>query len=56
MMGSQSRLFDVGARVYRRHDKNDLGTVTEKDWAGVTVKRDNRTQRYNAVLIQMLDK
>ena len=31
MTGSQSRLFDVRARVYRRHDKNDLGTVTEKD-------------------------
>jgi hypothetical protein len=31
--------------VYWRDDKNDLGTVTEKDWAGVTVKWDNRSQQ-----------
>ena len=45
MTGSQSRLLDVGARVCWRDDKNDLGTVTEKDWAGVTVKWDNRSQQ-----------
>jgi hypothetical protein len=38
MTGSQSRLLDVGTRVFWRDDKNDLGTVIEKDWAGVTVK------------------
>jgi len=45
MTGSQSRLLDVGARVCWRDDKNDLGTVTEKNWAGVTVKWDNRSQQ-----------
>jgi hypothetical protein len=45
MTGSESRLLDVGARVSWREDKNDLGTVTEKDWAGVTVKWDNRSQQ-----------
>jgi hypothetical protein len=45
MTGSQSRLLDVGARVYWRDDKTDLGTVTEKNWAGVTVKWDNRSQQ-----------
>ena len=45
MTGSQSRLLNVGARVCWRDDNNDLGTVTEKDWAGVTVKWDNRSQQ-----------
>jgi hypothetical protein len=45
MTGSQSRLLDVGARVCWRDDKNDLGTVTEKNWAGVTLKWDNRSQQ-----------
>lgn len=45
MTGSQSRQLDVGARVYWRDDKNDLGTVTGKDWAGVTVRWDNRSQQ-----------
>jgi len=39
------RLLNVGARVCWRDDNNDLGTVTEKDWAGVTVKWDNRSQQ-----------
>ena len=45
MTGSQSRLLNVGARVCWRDDQNDLGTVTEKNWAGVTVKWDNRSQQ-----------
>jgi hypothetical protein len=45
MTGSQSRLLNVGARVYCRDDKNDQATVTEKDWAGVTLKWDNRSQQ-----------
>ena len=45
MTGSQSRLLDVGTRVCWRDDKNDLGTVTEKNWAGVTLKWDNRSQQ-----------
>jgi hypothetical protein len=43
-LGENLHALDVGARVYWRDDKNDLGTVTEKDWAGVTVKWDNRSQ------------
>jgi hypothetical protein len=43
MTGSQSRLLTVGARVCWRDDNNDQGTVTEKDWAGVTLQWDNRT-------------
>ncbi len=45
MTGSQSRLLNIGARVCWRDDNNDLGTVTEKDWAGVTVNWDNRSQQ-----------
>ena len=45
MTGSQSRLLNVGARVYWRDDNNDLGTVTEKNWAGVTVKWGSRGQQ-----------
>ena len=45
MTGSQSRLLDIGARVCWRDDNNDLATVTEKNWAGVTLKWDNRSQQ-----------
>jgi hypothetical protein len=45
MTGSQSRLLNVGARVCWRDDKSDLGTVTETNWAGVTLKWDNRSQQ-----------
>jgi hypothetical protein len=45
MTGSQSRLLNVGARVCWRGDKNDLGTVSETNWAGVTLKWDNRSQQ-----------
>jgi hypothetical protein len=45
MTGSQSRLLSVGARVYWRDDRNDQATVIEKDWAGVTLKWDNRSQQ-----------
>ena len=42
MTGTQSRLLNVGARVIWNGDKNDAGTVIEKNWAGVTIKWDNR--------------
>ena len=42
MTGTESRLLNVGARVFWNADKNDVGTVTEKDWSGVTIKWDNR--------------
>jgi hypothetical protein len=45
MTGSQSRILSVGTRVCWRDDKNDLGTVTESNWSGVTLKWDNRSQQ-----------
>jgi hypothetical protein len=45
MTGSQSRSLNVGARVCWRDDQNDLGTISEKNWAGVTLKWDNRSQQ-----------
>jgi hypothetical protein len=42
MTGDQSRGLTVGARVYWGEDNNDQGTVTEKNWSGVTLKWDNR--------------
>ena len=42
MTGDQSRGLRVGARVYWGEDNNDRGTVTEKNWSGVTLKWDNR--------------
>jgi hypothetical protein len=42
MTGDQSRALSVGDRVCWNTDQNDQGTVTEKNWAGVTVKWDNR--------------
>jgi hypothetical protein len=45
MTGSQSRLLKIGARVCWRDDQNDLGTVSEKNWAGVTLRWDNRSQQ-----------
>ena len=37
--------ISVGDRVCWNADKNDQGTVTEKNWAGVTVKWDNRSEQ-----------
>jgi len=45
MTGDQSRYLSVGDRVCWNADKNDQGTVTEKNWAGVTVKWDNRSKQ-----------
>lgn len=45
MTGSESRSLSVGTRVYWRGDKNDAGVVIEKDWAGVTIKWDNRKEQ-----------
>ena len=36
MTGDQSRLLNVGDRVSWHNDQADQGTVTEKNWAGVT--------------------
>jgi hypothetical protein len=42
MTGDQSRTLGVGERVCWGATTTDLGTVTEKNWAGVTVNWDNR--------------
>jgi hypothetical protein len=44
MTGDQSRGLKVGERVCRNADQNDQGSVTEKNWAGVTIKWDNRSE------------
>jgi len=44
MTGDQSRCLNVGDRVCWT-DKSDQGTVSEKNWAGVTIRWDNRTEQ-----------
>jgi hypothetical protein len=43
MTGEESRQLNVGDRVSWNADQKDHGTITEKNWAGVTVKWDNRS-------------
>jgi hypothetical protein len=38
MTGDESRRIKVGDRVCWDADKNDQGTITEKNWAGVPPK------------------
>lgn len=45
MTGSESRSLAVNSRVIWHGDSKDAGTVIEKDWAGVTIKWDNREQQ-----------
>jgi hypothetical protein len=45
MTGTQSRSLRVGVRVRWGEDKNDQGTVTKMDWAGVVLKWDNRGEQ-----------
>ena len=45
MTGAQSRTLKVGDRVIWQTDTNDLGTVTEANWAGVTIRWDNRSEQ-----------
>jgi hypothetical protein len=45
MTGEQSRLLKVGDRVSWGATTTDLGTVAEKNWAGIIVKWDNRSQQ-----------
>jgi hypothetical protein len=42
MTGTESRSLHVGARVRWGADQDDQGTVTEKNWSGVSIKWDNR--------------
>jgi hypothetical protein len=45
MTGDQSRLLNVGDRVCWNAAKDDQGTVVDKNWAGVTIRWDNRSQQ-----------
>ena len=45
MTGEQSRTLSVGDWVCWQNDGSDQGTVTETDWAGVTIKWDNRGEQ-----------
>jgi hypothetical protein len=45
MTGDQSRTLSVGERVCWQNDGRDQGTVTETNWAGVTIKWDNRAEQ-----------
>jgi hypothetical protein len=45
MTGDQSRELKIGRRVCWNFDKNDQGTVNETNWAGVTIKWDNRSEQ-----------
>jgi hypothetical protein len=42
MTGDQSRTLKVGDRVCWQTDGGDQGTVTETNWAGVTIQWDDR--------------
>ena len=42
MTGEQSRLLKAGDRVCWRNDQADRGKVIETNWAGATIKWDNR--------------
>jgi hypothetical protein len=45
MTGEQSRLLKVGNKVCWQNDQADRGTVTETNWAGLTIKWDNRDEQ-----------
>jgi hypothetical protein len=45
MTGDQSRHIKVGDRVCWGDDKEDGGTVTERNWAGVTIKWNKRSEQ-----------
>jgi hypothetical protein len=45
MTGDQSRQLSVGDRVCWGATTTDLGIVVEKNWAGITVKWENRSKQ-----------
>jgi hypothetical protein len=45
MTGDESRLLNVGDRVCWQADQADQGTVIEKNWAGVSIQWDNRSEQ-----------
>jgi hypothetical protein len=42
MTGEQSRGLKVGDRICWQKDQADRGTVTETNWAGLTIRWDSR--------------
>jgi hypothetical protein len=45
MTGEESRQLRVGDKVRWQKDQADQGTVTETNWASLTVKWDNRGEQ-----------
>ena len=45
MTGEQSRKLKVGDRVSWNNDHNEIGTITETNWSGVSVNWHNRNQQ-----------
>jgi len=45
MTGEKSRALKVGTRVCWQNDQADRGTVTETNWAGVTIRWDGRGEQ-----------
>jgi hypothetical protein len=45
MTGDESRKLKIGDRVCWQNDRADQGMVTETNWAGLTVKWDNRSEQ-----------
>ena len=45
MTGDQSRLLKPFDRVCWQNDQADQGTVIEKNWFGLTIKWDNRSEQ-----------
>jgi hypothetical protein len=45
MTGEQAKHLKYGDRVCWQNDQTDQGRVTEKNWAGVTIKWDNRSEQ-----------
>jgi len=45
MTSEQAKHLKSGDRVCWQNDQTDQGRVTEKNWAGVTIKWDNRSEQ-----------
>jgi hypothetical protein len=45
MTGAESRKLKVGDRVNWSKNQNDQGTITAANWAGVSLKWDNRDEQ-----------
>jgi hypothetical protein len=45
MTGEESRALTIGDRVCWQSDNADRGIVAETNWAGISIKWDNRTDQ-----------